>query len=95
MTTSSVQAAEYRLQRAQEELAEAQRVEAIEQSFTLHASMFAVMARVPEFGQFVSYSQDGELAAVFFSEGEAERYAREMPHPVGKAFVVESIKAFR
>jgi hypothetical protein len=91
MTTSTVDQARYRLERAQEELRNAEATEALLDTFPKVGEVHAVMARVPSFDQFVSYSTDGILVAVCSSEEEADRYAREVKPPTGYYLVPEKI----
>lgn len=64
------------------------------ETFTLVCKVYAVMAREPEYAQFVSYSLDGRLAATFNSLDEAERYRDSVKPPAGYVFMVEQIELF-
>lgn len=91
MTTSTVDQARYRLEKAQEELRAAEVTQATLDTFPIVGEVHAVMARVPKFDQFVSYSTEGILVAVCSSEEEAARYVRDVKPPVGYSLVSEPI----
>lgn len=89
--TPNVDQARNRLAQAQEELRVAEAAQATLDSFPVVGEVHAVMARVPSFEQFVSYSETGILVAVCDSEEAAERYAREVTPPRGYYLVPEKI----
>lgn len=88
-TTPTVDQARYRFERAQEELRAAEAAQATLDTFPVVGEVYAVMARVPSFDQFVSYSTEGILVAVCTSEEAAARYARDVAPPVGYCLVPE------
>lgn len=90
--TPNVDQARYRLAQAQEALRIAEAAQATLDSFPVVGEVHVVMARVPSFDQFVSYSETGLLVAVFNSEEAAERYAREVTPPTGYYLVPEKIE---
>jgi hypothetical protein len=92
--TPTVDQARYRLERAQEKLRAAETAQATLDTFPVVGEVHAVMARVPSFDQFVSYSTEGILIAVCTSEEEAARYVRDVAPPVGYYLVPEKIDLF-
>lgn len=91
ITTPTVDQARYRFERAQEELRAAEAAQATLDTFPVIGEVHAVMARVPSFDQFVSYSTEGILVAVCASEEDAARYARDVTAPSGYYLVPEKI----
>lgn len=86
--------AERELAEAQAQLEQARKVVAIEESFGEPVLAYAVMAKTPEYHQFVSYPHAGKLVAVFAIEEAARRYAETMPSPFGADFVVEEVNSY-
>ncbi len=93
MNTSTVANARFALQEAQESLRQAEAAEALQLSFGDTQDVFVVMARRPTFGQFVSYSEEGILMAIFSDENEAARFARETKAPASTMLQVEPFEA--
>ena len=91
MTALSVEAAQRQLNEAQNALRRAEAYEAFEASFPEEKKLYLVIAKQPDFDQFVSYGNAGIPAAVFNVEWEAEYYAEHADAPAGYQFVVEEI----
>lgn len=93
MTTAhdKVKAAQERIEKAQAELDSALEEVAIENSFPEEDTLYAVVAATADFGQFVSYSKDAELIAVFDNAARADKFANSAKNPEGRFLIVRPV----
>lgn len=94
MTNMSVEAAEYRLREAQAQYDAAVQEQAVLNSFGRTTELYAVMAKVPSFDQFISYPAEGKLVAVFADEDSATAFVAAVKAPAGTHLVIEPAKTY-
>lgn len=89
--TISVDRAQRQFEEAQAILEKAREAERFEAQFPEASEIFLVIARKPDFQQFVGYSVDGIPIASFTSWEDADEYAAGIEKPAGTELLVEPL----
>jgi len=87
--------AKYQLEQAEKAYQDAVAAQAVLLStFGAPTVGYAVMAKVPDFQQFVAYPAAGVLVGIFDDRATAEKFARTAKAPTGHDLVVEETPHF-